>query len=104
MRRTKRQQRLWERLLAKQAAFGRFTWAQKRAYWKLEKLRPWVKPMCRSRLVAQAAEPTIGGSEDEAKAVVKAMFAPPLHPDEKYRGMDEEELEYWNQYYAPENQ
>jgi hypothetical protein len=55
-------------------------------------------------LVAQAAEPPVGGSEEDAKATVKAMFAPPLNPDEKYRHMDEEELDYWNQYYAPENQ
>lgn len=48
--------------------------------------------MKRSDLVKEAAEPLIGGSEDEAKEAVKKLFKPSLERDNYFESLSEEDV------------
>lgn len=100
IRRTPRDQRLWERLLRKIDSLGRLTWAQKRAYWRLKEMGPYRAAPTRARQIRDAADPRVGESEEEARERVKDMFRPPLDIDAQYRDMDEEEWEYYSVFYT----
>jgi hypothetical protein len=46
----------------------------------------------RAEAAREAKEPSVGGSEDEAKQAVKDLFKKPLDPDARYKSMTKEDI------------
>lgn len=91
--RTKREQRLWEKLQRRIDNLGRLTWTQKKLYWRLKDLKPYRPKTTRQEEIRDAAEPRIGESEEQAKERVKSYFKP--DPLDQYDEMDDDEREYY---------